>query len=235
MTTHNDSWKILNLTGAYLPRVLLYGPPGTGKTFIAMRAGVKTGEPVYRVNMTEDTPAAELRGHYIPKGSEWVWQDGPALRAFRNGGRLVIDEITRATDDALSFTLALLDGHPITLPNSETVPMSPDMSVWATTNDSPEALTDALADRFTVRIKADTVNPDALATLPPGLARIVTVNAGDSGVTFREAAEYNRLSAIPAIHDLSDKTGEDIAARLVWQSRGRDVSMALSLGRTTVA
>lgn len=226
----SGTWQIVQAAAEHLPRVLLYGPPGTGKTHLAMVAGTTGKDNVYRVNMTEDTPAAELRGHYVPTGAgAWEWQDGPAMRVFRNGGRLVIDEITRATDDALSFTLAILDGHKVTLPTGEHVYPHPDMTVWATTNDGPEALTDALADRFTVRIECNEVNPEALATLPANIAKAVTAG-NNGGVSFREAAEYNRLKSLQAISDLSDIVGRDIAAEFIFGQRARDVKTAFEMG-----
>jgi MoxR-like ATPase len=91
---------------------------------------------------------AELRGHFVPAGGgEWRWMHGPAMRAFAHGGRLVLDEITRASDDCLSFCLALLDDPEsarITLPADEdagggTFTPHPDYTVWATTNDSVSA------------------------------------------------------------------------------------------------
>lgn len=224
------TWALVTAAAEHMPKVLLYGPPGTGKTHLAMKAGVIETLPVYRVNMTEDTPAAELRGHYVPAGDGvWNWLDGPAMRAYRNGGRLVIDEITRAADDALSFLLAVLDGHAITLPTGEQVSPHEDMSVWATTNDGPEALSDALADRFTLRIKCDQVNPEALALLPPNLSGAVTAGHG-GGISYREAAEYNRMQGIPAMRELSAAVGRDIAAEFIWQERARDVSKAIEIG-----
>lgn len=211
-------WSLLDYAGPFIPRALLYGPPGTGKTYIAQRAGVRKGQNVYRFNCTEDTPAAEARGQWMPHGSEFVWHDGPAMMAFRNGGRLVVDEITRATDDLLSFMLALLDGSPITLPNGETVHPSPGMSVWATTNDTPEDLTDALADRFTVKVLCDEVNPAALETLPSSLARAVRDES--SGVSLRQAQEFLARRG---------DVGDEIAARLIWESRAQDVLYAIQL------
>jgi DNA polymerase III delta prime subunit len=220
----DKSWTYLREYGEHLPFVLLYGPPGTGKTTLAMVTGLKPGTPAYRVNCTEDTPAAELRGHYIPRGATWEWHDGPAMMAYRNGGRLVVDEITRAADDALSFMLAILDGLPITLPSGETVTMHENFSCWGTTNDSPQALSDALADRFTNRVECSTVNPEALALLPWQLAQAVTPGTG-TGISYREAAEFYRLtSCMP----------RDIAARMVWEKRAPDILSGLKFAEVSL-
>ena len=215
-----DVWKSLNSYGHHLPNVLLYGPPGTGKTTIAMSAGLTQGQEARRVNFTEDTPAAEVRGHYVPRGQVWDWHDGPVMEAFRCGHRLVADEITRASDDCLSFMLAVLDKLPVTLPSGEVITPHPSFSVWATTNDTPEALPDALADRLTTRIHCDVVNPAALATLPAEHRKLVSTGKG--GVTFREMAEFNRQVAagVP----------DEVAVQLVWGSRAEEVFFALCGG-----
>lgn len=221
VTSLTNSWDLLNRVGVHLPRVLIWGPPGTGKTYVATTAGLLPGQGTARVVFTEDTPAAELRGHYIPAGNEWAWHDGPVITCYRYGGRFVADEITRAADDALSFMLGVLDGLPLTLPTGETVSPHPQFSVWATTNDDPSALSDALADRFVVRVKADKVNPAALATLPPDVAHAVSTGAG--GITMREGAEFARLYPL---------TGPRVAGKLIWGDRSDDVLFGMHLAST---
>jgi MoxR-like ATPase len=213
LTIRTNVWHVLDAAGQCLPRVLLYGPPGTGKTFIAYTSGLSVGTGrASRVVFTEDTAMAELRGSYIPRGGTWEWSDGPVTDLYRRGGRLVADEITRASDDALSFMLGVLDGLPITLPTGETIAPHDQFSVWATTNDDVTALSDALADRFVIRVKADQVNPKALATLPAEIRR--AVSTGADGITMREGKEFARL--LPLL-------GARISARLVWESRAADV------------
>src|SRR5438067_2368000 len=79
-----DCWTLANVVLAQSPRVLLHGPPGAGKTYAATRFGLRPGQPVASCTLTPETPAAELPGFYVPRGNEFVWQDGPARRvSFR--------------------------------------------------------------------------------------------------------------------------------------------------------
>lgn len=224
-------WELIDDLAPFLKRVLLYGPPGTGKSRAAMKAGVPRGKTVYRINMTEETPAAELRGHWVPKGMNFEWHDGPAMLAYRNGGRLVIDEITRAADDALSFLLAILDdpdASRITLPTGEHVLPHKDFTVWATTNDTVARLTDALADRFVVRIECRTAHPDALKRLSKPLAKLVVAQlTGQPGSSLRQALEYTRL--------IDAGVNPELAARAVWEENGKDKVTALQLAQAATA
>lgn len=219
MGTSEIGWTDLRTYGVHLARVLMYGPPGTGKTHAGMTYGLTDGQQAHRVICTEETPAAELRGHYIPRGHEWIWHDGPAVVAYRHGHRLVVDEITRAADDVMSFLLALLDGHAITLPTGEVITPHERFSCWATTNDDSSSLTDALADRLITRVKCDTVNPDALEKIAPVFRD--AIKPGDpSSITYREAQEFTRLCALVPL---------DVAGRLVWETRAKDVLSALDM------
>lgn len=145
-------------------RVLLYGPPGTGKSFAGITSNIKP-EDVYRLYLTLDTPGAEVRGHYLPSTSGgFEWHDGPATKAWRTGGRLIIDEIDAASGDTLTLLLGYLDdagSARITLPTNETVTPNPSFSCLATTNQTPASLPEALRDRFDVTIHVTLPNPKA--------------------------------------------------------------------------
>lgn len=147
-------WADIRLASQHVRRLLLWGPPGTGKSYLA--AQVPNQAPLYRLYLTMDTPAAEVRGHYLPsKDGGFEWHDGPGVAAWRHnggrGGRLGIDEIDAASGDTLTLLMGLLDDPEtarLTLPTNETVRPGEDFSVVAATNQQPTVMPEALLDRF---------------------------------------------------------------------------------------
>ena len=70
-------WDVVSAVLSSTNRALLHGPPGTGKTYAACRLGLNGDQQkVFSITLTEETPAAELRGHYILKDGKYVWHDG---------------------------------------------------------------------------------------------------------------------------------------------------------------
>jgi MoxR-like ATPase len=209
--------------------VLLHGPPGTGKTYAAVRLGPRSDQTLASCTLTPETPAAELRGFYVPRGHEFVWQDGPAITAWRTGGRLVLNEIDRATGDLLSFLLAICDDPQfaqVTLPNNETVRPAPGFTVVATMNSVPDDLDFALLDRFPVRVHIDEVAPGALNSLPQDLrevaARSGVLTDPARRVSFRTWSEFARLRAV---------IGQEVAAKAVFGNRTDDIVNAFLIAK----
>ncbi|HEY1309251.1 MAG TPA: AAA family ATPase [Vicinamibacterales bacterium] len=204
---------------------LLYGPPGTGKTTAAVRAG--SPGSFYNVTLTDETPAAELRGHYIPADGNFVWQDGPAMRAFREGTRLVLNEIDHASGDALDFCHCLLDDPgiaAITLPTGETVHPSPGFTVVATMNGEPGDLPPAIRDRFAVAIEVTEPHPDAIAGMPEAVQDAIRGTVGTD-----DDEQRTSLRAWRSYLDLADKVGDETAARAVFGIRAGEILAALKL------
>jgi len=184
MTTENDCWKMIASVLGKSRRVLLYGPPGTGKSYSAVKQSTPldmNGQPnVYQITMTEDTASANLEGFYKPSSDgTFQWHDGIAIQAWRNGGRLVINEIDHASPDAMTFLHAILDDQDIamlTLNNDdkETVRPAEGFQVVATTNSPPESLPLALKDRFPVKIYVNTIHPKAMEKFPEEWHDVIT-------------------------------------------------------------
>lgn len=222
------AWSIVGSVISHARTCLLYGPPGTGKSHAAHQAALD-GRKLFSITITQDTPAAELRGHYVPQGDRFVWQDGPAVTAWREGARLVVNEVDHAGGDCLSFMLALLDNPAtamMTLPNGETVRPAEGFQCIATMNGEPdEALPPALRDRFPVAVHIQEAHPDAIDSLPEDLRQAAkgTVAApGDRRITLR---------AWLAFAGLREKVGMETAAQAVFGTdRAGDVLASLKIG-----
>ena len=224
-TYKSEVWQTIETVAPHARLMLLYGPPGTGKTTAANRLG-DPGDSLYNVTLTEETPAAELRGHYIPKGGEFVWSDGPALRAFRQGARLVLNEIDKASSDALSFCHALLDDpgvSAITLPTGETVIPHEAFNVIATMNGIPEDLPEAIRSRFAISFNVHEPHPGAILSLPEELreAAVQSIESDpDRTIGFREWKAYAFLST---------RVSKKVAAQAVFGARATEILNTIKL------
>ncbi len=216
-----NCWDLVEKVVGNTDRVLRWGVSGTGKSWAARRGNLGKSQ-VYSVSLTDDTPAAELRGHYGLVDGSYRWLDGPCIMAWRNGSRLVLNELEKASGDAQTFLLGLLDDLEIsqqTLPTGETVRPQKGFHVIATMNGNPEQdLVPALRDRFPVCIHIDEVAPPALAALPPRF-RKVAANAGIIEDVNRRVSirSWNELAKLSKIVD------EKTAAQCIFGKRAQTV------------
>ncbi len=219
---------------AGVSRVLLYGPPGTGKTFAALHHGC--GDlPAERLVCTEDLTSGEITGTWMPASpGRFEWREGPAIRAWRGadglGGRLVLDEVDRASGDALATLLAMTDSpasarwrNPETL---EWVRPGPEFSVVMTSNiDDLEDVPRSLRDRFPVAIRVDRPHPAAVASLSGDLR--------EPALTGSLGPEQRRVSlrSFYAFDQLRRHHGASRAAQLVFGGEAaQSVLDALAIG-----
>lgn len=219
---------ITQVLGAIDAPVLLWGPPGMGKTSQACRIA---GRGRYRmITLTEETAANELRGFFVPSGDEWRFHDGPVSAAMRAGELLVVNELDKASGDAHTFLLAVLDDPTlarIEIPGlNESVTPAPGFRVIATMNDDPVFLPPALADRFLVRIQVTDPHPSIIAALPENLRDVAARTA-----VLPEPERQLSPRAWFAYALLRGRIGEDLAGRAVFGLRWEDVRAALLIGQ----
>ncbi|MGC8460334.1 MAG: AAA family ATPase [Candidatus Dormibacteria bacterium] len=211
--------------------VLLYGPRGTGKTTSATRARFVTADgkpqPVYSITLTSEQSAASLWGHWMPKGDQFVWNDGPMLRAWREGALLVINEIDHASEDVQNVLHVLLDDPEvaqITLPTGETVRPGKGFRCIATMNGYPEDVSEPVLDRFSLTVNVASPSTEMIEALPEDLReearwqyKHVDEERGEPAVTYRQLEMFAALrKTLPA----------ETAAALVF---GYDASLATQL------
>lgn len=170
-------WERAAFALAHGNRVLLYGLPGTGKTYFGLTNALKGS--AYRLICTEEMTDADLIGCYKQNNQgTWTFAEGVGIKAWREGARLVVDEINRMNGDVESRMMALIDStassswqHPDT---GEVVKPHKNFSVVATMNGEPEDLAPAILDRLIVRCAVNTPNPAALEALPQYLRNLAT-------------------------------------------------------------
>jgi len=217
-------------------RILLYGPPGVGKSYTPWKEAQGMNAHFHSVTLTDMTPMAELRGHFIIKGMDTVWHDGILMRAWRDSkaGKCicVLNEIDHVGADAESFLHNFLDDEEMArvyLPTGEELTPG-DIQVVATMNGHPDDLADALKDRFTVKVEISEPHPDALKSLPASLQEfarrmICDPPKGQERLSLRAFMDFVKLTkdADPS------KGGVTQAARAMFAERGDDVVQALKV------
>jgi MoxR-like ATPase len=144
----SEEWSCVERALGAFRRVFIWGPPGVGKSYAAKEVLRTHGLNAWTVTCHADASVQELLGHYVPKGAEFVWHDGPVSLAMRQGA-LVLNEVAHASPEVLDALLGILDDPEvaeIALPTGERLVPHAGFHVVATANEPLE--TGPLSDRF---------------------------------------------------------------------------------------
>ena len=187
-----------------IDRVILFGPSGIGKTYAGLSIGDVEGG-AFRLVCTEDMTNMDVTGGFMPDGKgSFKWLDGSALKAWNGngakGGRLVVDEIDKASGDVYAQLLAMLDSPESATwehPENGTIyrPNAGFTAVMTTNVENMSELPTALTDRFPIKIRINEPHPTALLRLSPDL-RQFAVNMADAGerrISLRAFLAYDKL------------------------------------------
>lgn len=227
-----ECWKALeDCLNAGIDRVILYGPSGIGKTYAGMTLG-KVDAGAFRLVCTEDMTNMDVTGGFMPNGKGgFMWLDGSALKAWKGngteGGRLIVDEVDKASGDVFATLLAMLDSpesasfeHPET---GEVIrPLGGFSAIMTTNIENMGELPTALADRFPIRIRINEPHPSALLRLSPDLRKYAVrmADAGDDRISLR---------AFIALDTLRASVGMERACSLTFGDRSRQILDALAI------
>lgn len=229
------AWELHDMMlNAHIDRLLTSGPPGVGKSYGPAKWAKANGWEFLSITLTDQTPASELRGHFILKGHDFVWHDGLVSRAWRmtnNGTRVLleINEIVEAGADVEVFLHNALDDPEfarLDLPNGETLRPTPShLIVVATMNGDPRQLREALRDRFPVKLKIDEPHPDAILALPKDLRPLAIE------MTKADKPKEQRLSIRPfvAYAQMRTRVSPLAAAQAIFGESAFDMLAALGL------
>jgi len=142
---------------------LIYGEPGCGKTALVEAAFAEESGGLFTVLGSGDTEVADLVGGYVqtPSGN-FVWEDGPLVKAAEAGGTLLVDEIGLIDTKVLAVMYGLMDGrreYTVTAnPERGTVKAQSGFYVVAATNPNAPGvrLSEALLSRFLLQVEMTT-------------------------------------------------------------------------------
>ena len=225
-------WKdVQDCMDAGIDRIILFGPAGTGKTYAGLHFGdVQAG--AHRLVCTDDMTSMDVTGAFMPDGNgKFSWVAGAGLKAWEGngvtGGRLIVDEVDKASGDVFALLLAMLDSpesasweHPET---GRIHRPKQGFSALMTTNiENMEELPTALADRFPVRVRINEPHPTALEKLSADLRQYAVrmCDAGKRRISLRTFMAYDKLRK---------QLGDENASRIIFGARAQDVLDAIKV------
>lgn len=111
-TTRLNAMRVLRALQMQKP-ILLEGSPGVGKTTLVAALAQACGQPLTRINLSDQTDLMDLFGTDVPvEGAEagnFAWRDAPFLQAMQKGEWVLLDEMNLASQSVLEGLNACLD------------------------------------------------------------------------------------------------------------------------------
>lgn len=173
--------------------ILLEGSPGVGKTSLISALAAASGNPLTRINLSEQTDLMDLFGSDVPveggQSGEFAWRDAPFLQAMQRGHWVLLDEMNLASQSVLEGLNACLDhrGEAYISELDRTFKCHPEFCVFAAQNPHHQGggrkgLPASFVNRFTI-VYVDTLNLEDLqliaTRLYPGIpqddvAKVIT-------------------------------------------------------------
>lgn len=220
--SHKALPDVLERIAAGVP-ILLVGPSGSGKTYLAAQVAEALGRPFSFNSMSEGVSEASLLGRMLPReDGTWEYQESPFVKAFRDGGVHLLDELDAADPNLLVTVNAAIANGLLSLPfaGMEPIKRHPKCVLIAAANTygngasrqyvGRNQLDAATVNRFTM----GTVEMDYDRDLEQAIASgILGKDRGqkllDWAWKVREAIERNRMTRILSTRNIED------AARLM--------------------
>jgi MoxR-like ATPase len=177
---------------------------------------------------------ADVTGAFMPnERGTFTWNYGSAVKAWEGngitGGRLIVDEVDKASGDVFATLLSMLDSpESATWENPENGrihrPKDGFSAVMTTNIENMEELPTALADRFPIRIRINTPHPNALLALSPDLRKYAVrmADAGERRISLRAFMAFDKLRTA---------YGDEKASVLTFGNRSESILDAIAVDK----
>uniref|UniRef100_A0A0K0CYC0 Midasin n=1 Tax=Angiostrongylus cantonensis TaxID=6313 RepID=A0A0K0CYC0_ANGCA len=157
-TVKSNLAEIARITSSGRFPILLEGETSVGKTSIICHLARMTGNVITRINNHEYTDIQEYIGSYVADTQgRLIFREGALVKAVRNGGWVILDELNLAPSDVIEALNRLLDDNQeLFIPELNTVIQAhPRFRLFATQNPAGcyggrKRLSRALMSRFVV-------------------------------------------------------------------------------------
>ncbi|VEU23821.1 DEKNAAC105062 [Brettanomyces naardenensis] len=197
-TTASNSMRVARALQVRKP-ILLEGSPGVGKTSLITALAQATGNRLTRINLSEQTDLIDLFGSDSPveggRVGEFVWRDGPFLRAMQRGEWVLLDEMNLASQSILEGLNACLDhrGEAYIPELDKSFTSHPDFRVFAAQNPQSQGggrkgLPKSFINRFTV-VYVDTLKEPDLRLIAAHIYPNIDVDIRDKMISFMSVLE----------------------------------------------